>query len=62
MATTHFRGHEEEPEKGHMDITVLRRLWPFVRPYRRAFALCLLTESSDRRGSDTRPRHGAKAA
>lgn len=38
-----FRGHEEDPEGGHLDLAVLRRLWPFVRPYRWAFLLCLLS-------------------
>jgi len=41
MARPRFRGHDEEPEKGHLDLAVLRRLWPFVRPYRWAFVLCL---------------------
>ncbi len=38
-----FRGHEEEPETGRLDLAILRRLWPFVRPYRWAFLLCLLS-------------------
>lgn len=38
-----FRGHEEESETAHLDLAVLRRLWPFVRPYRWAFLLCLLS-------------------
>jgi hypothetical protein len=25
-----------------LDLAFLPRLWPFVRPYRRAFAVCLL--------------------
>ena len=38
-----FRGHVEEREYHAMDLTLLRRIWPFVRPYRSAFALCLAT-------------------
>ena len=36
-----FRGHVEEREYHALDLTLLRRIWPFVRPYRSAFALCL---------------------
>jgi ATP-binding cassette subfamily B protein len=37
-----FRGYEEEALPAALDFAHLRRLWPFVRPYRRAFAGCLL--------------------
>jgi ATP-binding cassette subfamily B protein len=36
-----FRGHEEERDYREMDWTLLRRIWPFVRPYKLAFLLCL---------------------
>jgi ATP-binding cassette subfamily B protein len=36
-----FQGYREDPEVAGMDLSYLRRLWPFVRPYRGAFALCL---------------------
>lgn len=32
---------EEEPDPKGLDLRLLRRLWPFVRPYRGAFAACL---------------------
>ena len=38
-----FRGHEEEHEYHALDLTLLTRIWPFARPYRRAFVLCLVT-------------------
>ena len=28
--------------EGRLQFGLLRRLWPFVRPYRRGFAACLL--------------------
>ncbi|MCA8943387.1 MAG: ABC transporter ATP-binding protein, partial [Planctomycetes bacterium] len=37
-----FRGYEDEPLRTQFDRVHLAKLWPFVRPYRRAFALCLL--------------------
>ena len=40
---TRFRGFEEEPENRQLDLALLKRLWPFMRPYRVAFALCLLS-------------------
>jgi ATP-binding cassette subfamily B protein len=36
-----FRGHEEERDYHEMDWTLLRRIWPFVRPYKLAFLFCL---------------------
>ena len=38
-----FRGHEEEREYHALDLTLLKRIWPFVYPYRRAFGLCFLS-------------------
>ena len=42
-----FRGYEEEKVRPQVDLVHLRRLWPFVRPYRRAFggALAILGAS-----------------
>ena len=37
-----FAGYEEEPERHALDLSYLRRLWPFARPYRGAFGLALL--------------------
>ena len=37
-----FRGYQEDPDTAALELAYLRRLWPFVRPYRWAFALCLL--------------------
>ena len=33
--------YEDEQPQGRLQLTFLRRLWPFVRPYRRGFCLCL---------------------
>ena len=38
-----FQTHDEESEQHSMDLALLRRLWPFARPYRTAFGLCLLS-------------------
>jgi ATP-binding cassette, subfamily B, multidrug efflux pump len=38
-----FAGHEEERDYHEMDWKLLRRIWPFVRPYKLAFLLCLLS-------------------
>ena len=38
-----FRGHAEERDYHEMDWTLLRRIWPFVRPYKWSFAICLLS-------------------
>ena len=38
-----FRGHEEEHDYHALDLHLLGRIWPFVRPYRTAFLLCLLS-------------------
>ena len=38
-----FRTYEEESEPHTLDIALLRRLWLFARPYRIAFALCLVS-------------------
>ena len=35
-----FRGFDEESEGQSLDFSYLRRLWPFVYPYRFAFAAC----------------------
>src|SRR5262249_23118737 len=40
--TVRFRGFEEEPVKHVLDLSLVRRLWPFVRPYRASFLLTLL--------------------
>ena len=37
-----FQGYREDPENPSVDLSYLKRLWPFVRPYRRAFGGCLL--------------------
>jgi ATP-binding cassette subfamily B protein len=37
-----FQGWKEDPEVHVFDFGYLRRLWPFVRPYRGAFLLCLV--------------------
>jgi hypothetical protein len=39
--TVRFRGFEEEPLKKALDLSLLRRLWPFVRTYRASFALTI---------------------
>lgn len=36
-----FRGYQEDPDTAALEFAHIRRLWPFVRPYRAAFALCL---------------------
>ena len=33
---------QDDVPQGRFDLAQLRRLWPFVRPYRREFACCLL--------------------
>lgn len=38
-----FKGHVEDRDYHALDLTLLRRIWPFVRPYRWAFLLCLLS-------------------
>ena len=38
-----FRGHAEERDYHEMDWTLLARIWPFVRPYKWSFALCLVS-------------------
>ena len=38
-----FRGHAEDGDYHEMDWALLRRIWPFVRPYKWSFALCLLS-------------------
>lgn len=39
--TIRFRGFEEEPVKHTLDTSLVKRLWPFLRPYRASFALTL---------------------
>ena len=36
-----FQGYHEDVDRRGLDLSYLRRLWPFVRPYRRPFAVCL---------------------
>ena len=36
-----FRGYLEDPDNTAIDFSYLVRLWPFVRPFRRGFALAL---------------------
>ncbi len=33
-----FRGYDDEPATPKLDLSYLKGLWPFVRPYRRGFA------------------------
>ena len=40
--TIRFRGFEEEPVKHTLDFSLVRRLWPFLRPYRASFAFTLV--------------------
>ncbi len=40
-AKNRYRGDDDEPPKQQWDLRLLQRLWPFVRPYRRAFLSCL---------------------
>ncbi len=37
-----FAGYKEDPDVRTFDIGHVRRLWPFVRPYRFAFAVCIV--------------------
>ncbi len=37
-----FRGMDEETVNQTLDFSYLRLLWPFVRPYRRAFLACVI--------------------
>lgn len=36
-----FRGYHDDPDAAALDFSYLRRLWPFVLPYRGAFAVAL---------------------
>ena len=36
-----FQGYREDPDATALDLSLLRRLWPYVRPYRGAFAISL---------------------
>ena len=37
-----FQGYQDDPAQHTLDLSYLRRLWPFARPYRGAFATALL--------------------
>ncbi len=37
-----FRGYSDDQVEARLDFAHLRDIWPFVRPYRGAFAACLL--------------------
>lgn len=40
--TIEFRGYREDKIAQRLDVEHLRRLWPFARPYRGRFAVCLV--------------------
>ena len=40
---SNFAGHQEERDDHALDLELVRRIWPFLRPYRLAFGLCLLS-------------------
>ena len=35
-----FQGYQDDPDAQTLDFSYLRRLWPFVRPYKWMFAVC----------------------
>ncbi|MEE2886830.1 MAG: ABC transporter ATP-binding protein [Planctomycetota bacterium] len=38
-----FAGHQQEKDYHALDLQLAVRIWPFLRPYRLAFGLCLLS-------------------
>lgn len=36
-----FRGYQEEKQDQELDFSYLRRIWPFVQPYKKSFLVCL---------------------
>ena len=36
-----FAGHKEDRDYHALDLHLVRRIWPFLRPYRLAFGMCL---------------------